>query len=140
MVMLKLIAMLTDANGNPLSGKTIEFYHSLDGVNYALIGTSITDTNGQASITYEITQTGIHYFKARFPGDDVYDASEAIATYEYPAPSPVEVLVTQLQSLINIVPQLLLLLILIMILMSFMSSMIRAFTGVGEGVERARRG
>jgi len=139
MVSLKLVATLTDVNGNPLSGKTIEFYRSTDGVNYTLLGTATTNTNGQASLIDEITEPGKYYYKARFPGDETYDASEATATYEYPAPSPVELLVTQLQSLINIVPQLLLLLILIMILMSFMSSMIRAFTRIGEGVERAGR-
>ena len=139
MVVLRLIATLTDINDNPLPNKTIEFYRSTDGVNYILIGTATTDANGIAEITDEITEPGRYYYKARFPGDDVYDASEATAIYEYPAPSPVEVLMTQLQSLINIVPQLLLLLILIMILMSFMSSMIRAFTRVGEGVERAGR-
>ena len=139
MVSLKLIATLTDISGNPLPSKTIEFYHSKDGVNYTLIDTKTTNENGQAETVYEATEYGTHYFKARFPGDSVYDASEASATYEYPAPSPVELLVAQLQSLINIVPQLLLLLILIMILMSFMSSMIRAFTRVGEGVERAGR-
>ncbi|RLB80045.1 MAG: hypothetical protein DRH17_12655 [Deltaproteobacteria bacterium] len=139
MVTLKLLATLTDSNGNPLSGKTIEFYHSRDGVNYTLIDTKTTNENGQAETVYEVTEYGTHYFKARFPGDLEYELSEAMATYEYPAPSPIEVLMSQLQSFINMLPQLLIMLILMMVLMSFMSSMIRMFTRMGEGVERARR-
>jgi len=89
MVTLRLIATLKDSAGNPLGGKTIEFYHSLDGVNYTLIGTATTDTSGQASITYEATQAGTHYFKARFPGDEYYEASEATATYTVAAAKPI---------------------------------------------------
>jgi len=80
---LKLTAKLTDGEGNPLSGKTIEFYKSTDGVNFTLIATKTTDTNGVAETTDEITSYGTYYYKARFPGDETYEASEATATYTY---------------------------------------------------------
>ena len=87
MVSLKLIATLTDTSGNPLPSRTIEFYRSTDGVNYTLIGIAITDSNGQASLIDEVTEPGRYYYKARFPGDELYEASEATATYEYAVPA-----------------------------------------------------
>ena len=87
MVSLKLLATLTDINGNPLPNKTIEFYKSIDGVNYNLIGTALTDSNGQASVIDEVTEPGRYYYKARFPGDELYEASEATAVYEYAVPT-----------------------------------------------------
>jgi len=80
---LKLTATLKDVSGNPLSGKTIEFYKSTDNVNFTLIDTKTTDSKGVAETTDEITAYGTYYYKARFPGDETYDASEATASYTY---------------------------------------------------------
>jgi len=92
MVFLKLTATLTDSDGNPLSGKTIEFYKSTDGVNYTLIATKTTDENGVAETTDEITETGTYYYKAKFPGDDQYESSEASAEYTYSPTAPLFVI------------------------------------------------
>ena len=83
MVKLKLLATLTDVNDNPLPNKTIEFYRSTDRVNYQLLGTATTDENGQAYIFDEVVTRGTYYYKARFPGDPDYDASEAEETFTY---------------------------------------------------------
>jgi len=80
---LKLTARLTDGEGNPLSGKTIEFYKSTDNINFTLIAAKTTDENGAAETTDEITSYGTYYYKARFPGDETYEASEATASYTY---------------------------------------------------------
>jgi len=80
---LKLTATLKDSGGNPLSGKTIEFYKSTDNVNFYLIAIKTTDDNGIAETTDEITAFGTYYYKAWFPGDETYDASEATASYTY---------------------------------------------------------
>jgi len=83
MPILKLTAKLTDGEGNPLSGKTIEFYKSTDGVNFTLIATKTTDTNGVAEATDEVTSYGTYYYRARFPGDETHEASEATVSYTY---------------------------------------------------------
>jgi len=83
MVVLKLTATLKDGEGNPLGGKTIEFYKSTDNVSFSRIATETTDSNGVAETTDEITCYGTYYYKARFPGDETYDASEATASYTY---------------------------------------------------------
>jgi len=80
MVRLKLTAKLTDAEGNPLAGKPIEFYKSYDKVTYTLIETKTTNTEGIAETTDEIMFGTVHY-KARFPGDETYESSEAEASY-----------------------------------------------------------
>jgi len=82
-VTLKLTAKLTDAGGNPLASKTIEFYKSIDNINFSLIATRTTDSNGIAEVTDEITSFGTYYYKARFPGDEAYEASEATVSYTY---------------------------------------------------------
>jgi len=78
MVTLQLIATLTDGT-NPLSGKTIEFYYSYDGVTYNLISSEVTDSNGRASTTHETEQTT--WYKAVFSGDEFYESSEAVRKY-----------------------------------------------------------
>ena len=93
MVTLKLTARLTDVDGNPLPNKTIEFYVSTDNVNFTLIDTRTTDSNGTAETIYEAEEPGTYYFKARFPGDDMYEPSEAVTSYTVeaaptPAPTP----------------------------------------------------
>jgi len=79
MVTLQLTATLKDINGNPLSGKPINFYYSYDQETWNLITTVNTDENGVATTTHETTQTT--YYKAVFEGDDVYEPSEATASY-----------------------------------------------------------
>jgi len=83
LVKLKLLTTLTDSDGNPLPNKTIEFYRSTDGVNYTLLGTATTDTNGQAYIFDEVTVRGTYYYKARFPGDPDYESAEDVETFTY---------------------------------------------------------
>jgi len=78
MVTLQLTATLTDGT-NPLSGKTIKFYYSYDGVTYNLISSEVTNSNGQASTTHETEQTT--WYKAVFEGDDTYEPSEAVQKY-----------------------------------------------------------
>jgi len=79
MVTLQLEAVLKDINGNPLSGKPINFYYSYDQETWNLIETKTTDSNGKATTTFETSRTT--YFKARFEGDEDYEASEATASY-----------------------------------------------------------
>jgi hypothetical protein len=73
-VSVKLTATLT-ADGEPLQGKILEFYKSLDGVSFELIGTSVTDESGSASISLDVDQDT--YFKAVFKGDEDYEGSES---------------------------------------------------------------
>ena len=76
MVTLQLEAVLKDINGNPLSGKPINFYYSYDQETWNLIATVNTDSNGKATATHETTKTT--YYKAVFEGDDVYESSSAL--------------------------------------------------------------
>lgn len=62
-----LTATLTDANGNPIDGKTVNF--TVDG-NSA--GTATTDSNGVATLTYKPTQAGDLVVAASFAGDSDY--------------------------------------------------------------------
>ena len=78
-----LQATLKDINGNPLSGQTIKFYKSSDNVNFNLIGTQVTDTNGIALQTDILDNAGTYYYKAVFEGTDTYDPATATATYTY---------------------------------------------------------
>jgi len=73
----KLEATLTDGDGNPLSDKTIEFYESRDARTWSKIATDTTDADGKATYTLSKSEAGDYYYKARFPGDDYYDASES---------------------------------------------------------------
>jgi len=79
MTTVELIAKLTDSSGNPLSGKTITFYYSYDGVNYTQIAQSTTDSSGTATTTHTTSQKT--YYKASFAGDSQYDPSSATAVY-----------------------------------------------------------
>ena len=82
MVKLKLTATLKDYYGNALSGKPIDFYYSYDGETYLKITTQTTDVDGKAETIHETTQTT--WYKARFEGDEVYDASEVVERYYIP--------------------------------------------------------
>jgi len=85
MVKLKLTATLKDSEGNALSGKPIDFYYSYDGETYTKITTQTTDIDGKAEAIHETTQTT--WYKAEFPGDDIYESSEAVEKYEIPSVS-----------------------------------------------------
>ena len=85
MVKLLLKATLKDGEGNPLSGKTIEFYYSYDKSTWNLIESKTTDENGECTSQHETDKTT--YYKARFAGDETYEEAEAIAEY-YISPPP----------------------------------------------------
>jgi len=121
MVNLKLIAKLTDIYGNPLSGKEIIFYYSLDGTNYAEITRSLTDPNGEATATYTYTGFGTIWFKAVFLGDPDYEGSEAVVKYELPF---IQMIMNILGMLWNIFMMLLPLILAIL----FIFILIKAFT------------
>jgi len=60
---------LTDNTGNPLSGATINFY-----VNGIIIGSSVTDSNGVATINHTFTQVGNYIATAEFNGNGSHDS------------------------------------------------------------------
>ena len=85
---VKLLATLT-AEGSPLSGKTIHYYHRVSGATeWTYDGTSVTDSEGKATkiLTLDVPQT--YDFKAEFQGDETYASSsdqvsdESISTVE----------------------------------------------------------
>jgi predicted outer membrane repeat protein len=69
---VNLIANLTYTDGNvPISGKTVQF-----SVNGNVVGTSVTDSNGIATLPYTIQEnSGIYTILAEFTGDTTYPAS-----------------------------------------------------------------
>lgn len=80
---VQVVATLTDANGNPLSGKSVNLYYRVSGqTTWNDIGTNphTTDENGQVSDTITLTVPGNYDFRAEFPGDDQYEASYAELT------------------------------------------------------------
>lgn len=79
MVNVTLTARLEDINGNPVAGRTIDFY--VDG---SYVGSGVTGSDGVASVTVDVA-AGVHTFEARFSGDDVYDPSSANVTYNVEA-------------------------------------------------------
>lgn len=81
MVVVKVIAKLTDADGNVLVGKPIDFYRSYDGVTWELLDTVPTNTNGISEITDTVDKYGTVYYKAVFPGDEIYSSSEAVGYF-----------------------------------------------------------
>ena len=72
----QLLATLVDGEGNPLSGKTVNFYFSTDSSTWTLLGSNYTNAEGEASYTVEVTRSG--FYKAEFPGDEAYDGSSDI--------------------------------------------------------------
>ncbi|MEW6011111.1 MAG: Ig-like domain repeat protein [Euryarchaeota archaeon] len=75
-VLLK--ATLTDDDGIPLEGKTIDFY-----VDDTLVGSAITNSEGLATLEYIITQTkGQYTTKAVFEGYECYLASTDYANLD----------------------------------------------------------
>jgi len=75
----KLEAQLKDNSGNPLSGKTIYFYYSLDGTTWLYIGSATTNYNGIATIYHAAIQD--IFYKAEFKGDEQYEASSDTESY-----------------------------------------------------------
>ena len=74
---VELDATLTDINGNPLPGKTINFYYRESGsTEWTQIGSQTTDQNGKATMTYQLPP-GTYDFRAEFPGDETYAPSDA---------------------------------------------------------------
>jgi squalene-hopene/tetraprenyl-beta-curcumene cyclase len=75
----KLIATLTDENGNPLNNKVVYFYVNTSmGWNY--LGSNTTDGTGTAEYTIKVTMpNGTYLFKAVFNGDSEYAPSEDTA-------------------------------------------------------------
>jgi len=73
---VQLLATLTNQNGTPLTGKTVNFT-----VNGAYVGSAVTVNNGVVTLTYIITQTpGIYIINAAFNGDNDYNASAEAGT------------------------------------------------------------
>ncbi|MHA2370465.1 MAG: DOMON domain-containing protein, partial [Candidatus Hodarchaeales archaeon] len=63
-----LSTILSDENQNPLSDFAVNFFRKTE-FGDAIIGNDTTDTNGNASISYQNSDlTGIHIFGARFEG------------------------------------------------------------------------
>jgi len=73
-------AVLTDSDGNPLSGKSVNLYYRPSGTTtWNDIGTNphTTDTNGKVSDTISLSVPGDYDFRAEFPGDEDYEPSSA---------------------------------------------------------------
>lgn len=68
---VNLTATLTDASGNLLGGKPVEFY-----VNGTSVGNTTTDGNGRASLAYKLASVGDYVVVAGFAGETGYDASQ----------------------------------------------------------------
>jgi predicted outer membrane repeat protein len=73
---VNLKAVLTDENGNPLSGKIVAFY-----ISNVLIGKATTDSTGTATLSYTITQAlGNYVIYANSFADGIYSPSRNLAT------------------------------------------------------------
>jgi hypothetical protein len=80
MVLLKVVAVITDFFGNPIQGKTVYFYVSGDGVNWELFAIAATDSGGFVSVEYDANQKT--WFMVEFRGDDDYEPVSAVAVWE----------------------------------------------------------
>ena len=67
------------ATGAGINGKWIEFYKLVDSSEVS-IGSCTTDSNGECSITYTCNVAETATIKAKFEGDDEYNASECTFT------------------------------------------------------------
>ena len=77
------------ANDNtPLSGRTISFLLNADyfGKVPVIIGNSITDDSGKATVSYEPTQEGVYSITARFTGDSKYGQTQSTQSIEITTP------------------------------------------------------
>jgi len=86
-VVLTLIARLSDSEGNPLANKTINFFKSTNGISYYILNQGVTDEDGIATAVDEVTAPATYYYKAVFAGDDDYDGSTDVKLYVIPQPS-----------------------------------------------------
>jgi len=74
--LVKLIATITDNNGNPISGKTIQFL--VDGIN---VGSNVTDATGTATLSHQLNESlGLHTLLAKFTEDNKYATSQNTST------------------------------------------------------------
>jgi autotransporter family porin len=77
---VNLTATLTDSDGNPVNGASLQF-----SINGTIIGSVNTNTNGIATLPYTITQNGGYYnIDTLFAGDNVYNSSTGSATLKIP--------------------------------------------------------
>jgi len=75
----KLLAVLTDSHGKPLSGKRICFYVNTS-VGWHYLGSNITGEDGVAEFEILVTMpNGTYFFMASFNGDSEYLPSKAVA-------------------------------------------------------------
>ena len=72
---VNLTATLTDENGTTLADKTVEFT-----VNGTSAGSTTTDSNGIATLQYQLTSTGDFTLEAIFAGDNNYQNSNNTGT------------------------------------------------------------
>jgi hypothetical protein len=73
---VRLDALLTDNNGNPLAGKMLTFKHKLSSESsWTTIATRITGNDGKASLTIDVEANEYHDFRVEFAGDSMYEAS-----------------------------------------------------------------
>ncbi|MEM3414855.1 MAG: Ig-like domain-containing protein [Thermoproteota archaeon] len=78
---VKLVAVLKDSSGNPVSGKAIAFLHKLStDTTWTNDGTVNTDSTGTATMTITLTVPNTYDFQASFAGDSQYEASSASVT------------------------------------------------------------
>jgi hypothetical protein len=74
--LVNLIATITDNNGNPISGKTIQFL--VDGIT---VGSNVTDATGTATLSHQLTESiGAHTLLAKFTEDNTYATSQNTST------------------------------------------------------------
>ncbi len=86
---VRILARLRDRDGNPLSGRTIEWEVPQGTLSAP---SSVTDTSGRASVFYtapRVRETTSIDLVARFPGSDQYAPSEAFITLEVEYVRPV---------------------------------------------------
>ena len=74
---VNLTANLTDVNGTPLAGKTINF-----NLNGDTAGTAVTCANGVATLSYKLNKSGNYPITADFAGDHIYVASRGTGEAE----------------------------------------------------------
>ncbi len=85
---VKLVARLVDVNNNPLPGKPVSFYYRKTGEEqWKLIGTRYTDSSGEACSSVSLG-SGTYDFRAVFPGNNVYEPSEAEVNNVYISAPP----------------------------------------------------
>ncbi len=103
-------ARLLTESGEPISGAEIELWIEVEILGYrsALLGTATTDATGVARVP--ITPRHLDYqIRARYGGEDPYEAAEATATLSFPADrvDPVEVVAPNslLASLRSVMPR-----------------------------------